>query len=385
MNTWTETAATLMNDEDFGLPLQQDNTWLNEIMPGILQNAVDPLQKAKNIYTWLRDNMTCTNRNSFYLKKSLQSTYKSRSGTEAEINLLMTAMLRAAGLWADPAILSTRSHGYAYALYPLLDRFNYVITRVIVNGQKYYLDASRPLMGFNKLGVDCYNGHVRVIESLAEGVELSADSLQEKSMTSVFIASDEKGRLSANVQHTPGYYESYNIRSDVKEKGLAAYFKELIKDDAGTVISGNKIDSLDKLEEPVSVKYHSLMPAPEADIFYFDPMLFRSWTENPFKSAERLYPVEMPFTIDQTYLLRMDVPTGYTVDEMPKSVVVKLNNQSDGEFEFRTVESGGVISIRSRLKISRTYFAPEEYQMLRQFFDLIVKKQGEQIVFKKKK
>lgn len=383
MNTWAETATVLMADEDFGLPLQEPQAWLTDGMPSILKTATTPLDKAKNIYTWLRDNMTCTGRNTLYLKKSLQSTFKSRTGTVAEINLLLIAMLRAANLQADPVILSTRANGYAYDLYPLIDRFNYVVACVIINGEKYYLDASRPLLGFNKLGADCYNGHARVINAAADGLELTADSLQEKSITSVFIVNDDKGRLSTNIQHIPGYYESYVVRSDVKEKGLSSYFKELVRAEADVQITENKIDALDRLEDPVSIKYSSLVPAPEADIYYFEPISFRAWKENPFKSAERLYPVEMPYKIDQTYLLRMDVPVGYTVDELPKSLIVKLNNHNAGEFEFRAVESGGIISIRSRLKINRTYFAPEEYQMLRDFFDLVVKKQSEQIVFKK--
>jgi hypothetical protein len=81
----------------------------------------------------------------------------------------------------------------------------------------------------------------------------------------------------------------------------------------------------------------------------------------------------------------MDIPAGYTVDELPKPLVLKLNTENDGEFEYRVGESGGIVSLRCRLKLNRTYFAPEEYQMLREFFNLVVKKQNEQIVFKKEK
>jgi hypothetical protein len=37
----------------------------------------------------------------------------------------------------------------------------------------------------------------------------------------------------------------------------------------------------------------------------------------------------MPYAIDETYLLRMDIPAGYVVDELPKQVMVKLN-EADG-------------------------------------------------------
>ena len=54
-------------------------------------------------------------------------------------------------------------------------------------------------------------------------------------------------------------------------------------------------------------------------------------------------------------------------------------------FEYLIQNSGGIISLRSRVKIDHTLYEPAEYEGLREFFNLIVKKHNEQIVFKKKK
>jgi hypothetical protein len=113
-------------------------------------------------------------------------------------------------------------------------------------------------------------------------------------------------------------------------------------------------------------------------------MFGEGYKENPFKSAQRFYPVEMPYTLDETYLLQLQVPEGYVVDELPQQIMVKLNENDDGLFEYRLSESNGTISLRSRLRIKRSLFMPDEYNMLREFFDLVVKKHNEQIVFKKK-
>jgi hypothetical protein len=113
-------------------------------------------------------------------------------------------------------------------------------------------------------------------------------------------------------------------------------------------------------------------------------MFGEGYKENPFKSAQRYYPVEMPYAVDETYLLQLQVPAGYAIDEMPKQMLVKLNEDEDGVFEYRISESNGYISLRSRLRFKRSYFQPDEYEMLREFFNLVVKKHNEQIVFKKK-
>lgn len=386
MGTWEDACSELLKDEDFGYSLNRDNGWLNDIMDDATGRAKDNLEKARNIYAYVRDNMTCTSYSGKYLEKPLKSLLKTRNGNEAEINLLLTAILLKAGFRADPVMLSTRSHGYTYAMYPLMNRFNYVISRLELDGKYYYLDASKPRMGFGRLGTDSYNGHARVINQMATPVDFIADSLMERKLTSVFIINDEKGNLTGNVQQSPGFYESYSLRSRIREKGKEQLFNDIKKGFTGEIeIKKPVIDSLDNYDEPLRLQYEFDIKADNEDIIYFNPMLGEAWKENPFKSAQRVYPVEMPYAIDETYLLRLDIPTGYVIDEMPKQMVVKLNEADDGMFEFRISESGGAISLRSRLRLKRAFFLPEEYETLREFFNLVVKKHSEQIVFKKKK
>ena len=385
MGTWANATGEMMKDEDFGLQLTKDNGWLNDVMSEATGGSKDALEKAQHIFSYLRDNMTCTDYNRKYAEKNLRTVLKSRNGNEAEINLLLTAMLKKADLDAEPVLLSTRSHGYTYAMYPLMDRFNYVISKLNIGGKEYYLDASRPRMGFGRLGYECYNGHARVVNAEATPVEFLSDSLLESKITSVFIINDEKGDFSGSIQQTPGYFESNSMRDRIKEKGRESFFNEYKKGWTGEVeMEKENIDSLNKYDYPLSIKYDFKMKMDKEDILYFNPMFTEGIKENPFKSAQRFYPVEMPYAIDETYLLRLDVPKGYVVDEMPKQLMLKLNEQNDGMFEYRISESNGIISMRSRLRITRAYFLPEEYEMLREFFNYVVKKHNEQIVFKKK-
>jgi hypothetical protein len=295
-------------------------------------------------------------------------------------------MLRYAGLTANPVILSTTEHGYALEMYPMLTSFNYVATQVAANGKDYFLDASYPRLGFGKMPSKCYNGHARAVDEAATPLLFSADSLSERKVTALFISNGEKGKIGGSMNQTSGYYESYNIREQVKDKGEEEFFKEVQKEfGSDVVIKSPRIDSLNRYEDPVSLHYElELSPANE-DIFYINPLFGEAYKKNPFTSAERYYPVEMPYTSDETFLLTMEVPAGYVVDELPKQMVAKLDEQESAFFEYRISQSGSTISLRSRIKINRALFLPEEYQTLREFFNLVVSKQNEQIVFKKKK
>jgi len=107
------------------------------------------------------------------------------------------------------------------------------------------------------------------------------------------------------------------------------------------------------------------------------------YKENPFTAAVRRYPVEMPYKIDETFMLRMQLPDGYVVDELPKSTRVKFNDD-EGLFEYLVSASGDMIQLRTRLSLAKANFPPGDYEGLRDFFSYVIKKQAEQIVFKKK-
>ena len=385
MGNWQTTCAELLKDENFGYSLNRDNGWLSDVVKEAAKNGANDIEKARNIFSYVRDNITCTGHGYKYLENPLKTVLKNRNGNEAEVNLLLTAMLQKAGLSASPVMLSTRSHGLVYQMYPLLDRFNYVIARVTINGADYYLDASEPRLGFGRLKSDAYNGHARVINDEATPLEFVADSLLERKFTSIIIINDEKGNLTGAMKQEPGYYESYNLRNRIKEKGKEQLFNDFKKGfNADIEITESEIDSLNIYEQPLGIHYNFNLPSEKADILYFNPMFSEGMKENLFKSAVRAYPVEMPYTVDETYLLRLDVPEGYVIDELPKQIILKLNEEGDGSFEYRLSESGGTISLLSRIRLKRANFLPEEYDMLREFFNIIVKKHSEQIVFKKK-
>ena len=183
-----------------------------------------------------------------------------------------------------------------------------------------------------------------------------------------------------------GDYESYELRNKIKEEGEEEYFKKMQKSFGIEVTKeSSKIDSLEIYETPISIDYRFKTETNKEDIIYINPMFREAIKENPFKAAERKYPVEMPYTTDETYVATIYVPEGYEVDELPASIKVRLNEQNEGLFEYLIQRSGNIISMRSKIKLDRSFYVPEEYEMLREFFNLVVKKHSEQVVLKKKK
>jgi hypothetical protein len=387
MGNWTKVGESLMDDEDFGLQLGRSNNWLDADVKAIMGNSSSPEEKARKIFAFVRDNFICTSPYGLFMTTNPRNTLKNKKGTVADINLLLICMLRNQGIQADPVIVGTRENGSTQEIYPILNQYNKVICMSTISGKTYYLDASRPRLGFGYLPSNCYNGHARRISKISSPVYLVADSLRERKVTSVIMISNEEASgWQGAFTSLLGYYESLDLRDNIKEKGKEEFVKTIRKEYSQEFdIKTPHVDSLEMYDEPVQVKYDFSYDHGKEDIIYFNPMMAEGYKENPFKSAKRLYPVEMPYIFDETYILSLEIPEGYVLDEMPKPMVLKLNENEDGLFEYRISSSGGNVALRSRIRIKRTLFAPEEYELLREFFNMAVSKQAEQLVFKKKK
>jgi len=385
MGNWQTVSQQQMESEKFGVPINRQNGWLDAAMKEITQGSADKTASAQKIYNYVRDHFASQGGNSIFISEgnSLKDVFTKKSGTEAELNLLLIAMLRHEKITADPVLLSTRSNGVIHPTYPLMDRFNYVICRVLVDSTAYLLDASHPRLAFGRLPVACYNGTARVISSTPEAITIDPTMLQETSNTFVFIENEKNGP-EGTVTTQLGENASLKMRNRMATEKPADYFREVAAGYTGEVKARNGvIDSLGLYDMPVGISYEIKLNLGNEDIIYFNPLLNESIKKNPFSSLKRLYPVEMPYAIDDTYILNMETPEGYKVDEMPKSARVKFND-NEGMFEYLVaVGKDGKIQLRCHLELQRTNFATEDYENLRNFFAYIVSKEGEQIVFKK--
>ena len=388
MSDWPTVSKEILTEDDFGIGLSKNNGWMDDDMKLILAGATTNLDKARRIYYYIKNSIKSTNRRGIWLQKSIKDVYKDKSGSVAEINMLLTAMLAHENLIADPVILSTVDHGYTNEIYPLLDRFNYLICKVTIDTTDYFLDATQSWLGFGHLPQYCYNGHARVINKTAPPVYFLADTLEESKITNITLFNDDSlpAKWEGSFNSVLGYNESSDVREKIIKEGKEDFEKSIRSPYTDEyTISDIAEDNLDSCEKTVDINY-GLMVSEDAsnDIIYFNPMINEGYKENFFKSLDRKYPVEMPYKTDATYILNMEIPKGYEIDELPKSVRVKFND-TEGIFEYIISKSETMITLQSHLKFEKAVFAKDDYKSLRDFFDYIVKKDNEQFVFKKKK
>ncbi|MFY7900710.1 MAG: transglutaminase domain-containing protein, partial [Chitinophagaceae bacterium] len=384
LKDWFSTVVDLMKDPDFGLPLTENNSWMNDELKQI-KEPTDSKLKIKKIYSYVRDNYKCIDYEAMWLSQPLKKTFQTKTGNVADINLLLVAMLKHEGFEACPVILSTKDNGKVNSAMPLLNEYNYVLAKIKLQDESFVLDASHNHLGFGKLVSDCYNGDARIIDKMPLIVNLNPDSLKETKRISLFFSNGEKGEILGSYTKNCGNNESYEVRDFFSTRKKEEYIQSLKKSyPSECQLTNFNIDSLQQLEEPIGITYDLKLNFNNEDIVYFNPLLSEQIVKNPFVSAERMYPVEMNYKENMTYTFNMEIPVGYVVDELPKSARVKLND-NEGMFEYIITSNEGFIQMRTKLILEKATFNPEDYATLRDFYGFVVKKHAEQIVFKKAK
>lgn len=380
INTWPALSSYFLKQRDFQEALTEDNEWIKDL--DNFKTKEPELDVAKDIYYYIQSNYTCTDASDVNGSMDLYDVYRKHKGNVRNINLLLVAMLRHKGIYAEPVMLSTKENGFINPSYPVLDKINYLICHTLIGGKSYLLDATNSVLGFGQLDEKCYNGYARVIKDYPDSLFLSSDILKDVTVSTLTISNDN-GKSSGTYKSQIGDVESAIIRKKMITENTADYFKDLKKDiESEADISNTEIDSLSEKEMPLLVQYNINFKLND-DIVYFKPVISKdALRENPFKASERMLPVEMPYCTDKSYILNMDVPAGYAVDELPKSARISLN-ESDGSFQYLIQQTGDHIQLVCHLKINKTTFYPEDYETLRNFYAFVVAKEGEQIVFKK--
>jgi len=272
--TWNDIANLLLEDEDFGSQIKSAN-YTNEVLSTLLNGKTDEKQKMLALYTFVQKNIKWNGNNSYSPSSTLKKVFNEKIGNSAEVNLLLLAMLREAGIEAYPVVLSTRANGLMSFVHPSISDCNYAIVKAIINKTPILLDATEANMEAGMLPFRCLNGTGRIIsKGNAEEVPL----VNPISNTSTFIAMELKeGKFTGTVLSRGKGLNAFDFREAVKTAGgQKEYFENLKNESTNIQYMDYSYSNLDSLHLPVVKKYNIVLQnetdsESEADILYFNP------------------------------------------------------------------------------------------------------------------
>ncbi|WP_205500649.1 DUF3857 domain-containing protein [Rufibacter psychrotolerans] len=379
---WTALSEELMSDERFGLQLNRTGFFKDEV--AAFRSVQDTLDRLNAIYEFVKKSVKWNGKGGKYVTTSLRKAFDARNGNAADINLMLVAMLRDAGFEAHPVILSTRDNGRA-PFSPIVSRFNYVIAYVQAGNRGLLLDATDPLQPLGLLPRHCLNGSGWLVTKTGgEWVPL-----QSPDRTTELVSADlqvlASGALTGKVNESTSGLWALNQRHAILDAGEEKYLEKLVNSQDQLERKKPVLKNLKELQQPLGLTYDVASAGDDQakDVIYLNPMLLKTPEENPFKLANRKFPVDFAHAREEVYICSFTLPEGYGVEEMPKSLVLALP-ENGGRFTYMVQTQGNKIQVMSKVSLTKAVFYAEEYEFLRQFYTQVVAKHAEQIVLKKK-
>ncbi|MDB5271318.1 MAG: hypothetical protein JWP58_4358 [Hymenobacter sp.] len=387
--TWEKVNSDLLNDDNFGMQLDRAS-FLKAPLQGLAALHPDVSARATAVRQLVMAAVRYDGTNRYSTDASLRKAFDAHRGTSADVNLLLIAALREAGLAANPVLLSTRAHGRVNQNQPLLNQFNYVLALVpLADGKDLLVDATEPLLPCGVLPQRCLNQAGRLITKKPEDgrwVEL-APAQRYVHYQQVALTMDAKGGLTGKVHEEHGGYAGADAREELSSLGEKKYLAQMTRPHSGWTVPKLTVGERENVNKPLALDYEFTQPADDnatADLLYLSPLREFGTEQNPFRHDDRLFPVDFGAPQDETTMVTLTLPAGYELAEIPKPAIVDLP-EGGGRFLCTvTVAAPGVVQLTSRMSLRKPVYAAEEYTQLREFYRLMLEKQNERLIIKKK-
>lgn len=384
---WKDAEDELRKDEKFGRQLKRGKEILDGHIDIVTMGEDIPLNKAQKIYDFIKFWYRWNDVYGIYSEFGIKKAFDTKVGNVGDINLSLVAALRYAGFQVEPILLSTRRNGQVTELYPVISEFNYVIARLTLDGKSYLLDATDDFLPFGSIPERCLNGKGRLLgDDESSWVEIKPVD-KEKNMQMLNLQVQTDGTLKGTVQLTYFGYDALQLRKEISNfSDVKEYIADLDNKLDQIEIVDFKFLNLEDLNKQLVINLTVDLEGVDilkANHFLFNPFLIERWEKNPFRSSERLYPVDFGAPLEEIVILNLTYPTEFKLSELPAKVGLQLPN-SGGRYIYEVKENGNVLSMQSSLLISKAIFSSAEYHYLKELFNQVIAVQHTDLVFERR-
>jgi Domain of Unknown Function with PDB structure (DUF3857)/Transglutaminase-like superfamily len=381
---WETVTKKIYEADDFGSELNKTGYFEDDVKT-LIAGISDRDEKIAIIFNFVKSKVKWNDFTGYSCNDSVKKAYKDGVGNVAEINLMLTAMLRFAGIDANPVILSTRSNGIA--LFPSLSAFNYVISAVEIENDLILLDATEKFAVPNILPNRDLNWLGRLIRKngTSSEVELMPKKLSgEYSLLNYKL--DPKGAIEGNLRRQFTNHNALSFRKNFSAVSKESYLENLENKNNNIEINDyvreNETDFAKPIIESFNFKDSKSFEIIN-DKIYISPLAFLTEKENPFKQEVREYPLDFGFPTNDQFIVNITIPDGYKVESMPKSVNL-ASGENVAAFKYLILNEDNNINIVASSSLNEAIVPADFYDIIKDFYRQMIEKQNEKIVLVKK-
>lgn len=379
-SSWDDVSKQIYKSSSFGAELEKTN-YYKEDLKALLANTTSDEEKLANIFQFVKANVKWNGYYNKFTNEGVRKAYKEKTGNAAEVNLILTSMLREAGLNSNPVLVSSKGNGTP--MFPTLKGFDYVISIVQFPDNSYVLlDATEPYSMPNILPERALNWNGRLITKTGESAWVKlAPSKHATTENMAMVKIDDDLMVNGFIRSKFENTSALNFRKSknhIKDEEL----KEKYEEENHIEIEDFKIVNQEILNKAVirNVKFVSEdLVEGIGNKIYIEPSLFLTKRINPFKLDERKFPVDFATAWKNENKITIQIPKGYTVESIPEPLAIALPDNL-GVFKYQVIQSGNKIKTISSLEFNASIISPQYYSFLKDFYGKIVDKEKEKIV-----
>jgi len=380
---WKAVAKTIYENDHFGWELRLSSYFEKDIDP-LLTKGMSENAKLTAIFDFVKDRMNWNGELGYLCDAGVKKAYAEKAGNAAEINLMLTAMLRHAKLDANPVLVSTRANGIAP--YPTRSAYNYVIAAVKLNDKTILLDATGKYTQPDIIPIRAINWEGRLIKRNGDTEETDlTPKIMSKEAVTVVCSMNPDGTITGKARDQYSDYNAYLFRDKYAGMQQDSYLEKLEGKYKGISVNDYKVTNDKDVTKPLVEDYnftHDMVTDVIGSKLYFSPMLFFKQSENPFRQETRLYPVDFVFPNYDKYAINIKIPDGYTITSLPKSAAISMADNM-GSFKYNVQATDNNVQLLATFEINHAKISSEDYTILKDFFQKMIEKQNEQIVLTK--
>ena len=366
---WNKVAERLYNSDDFGGYLRTNA--VKDVLPQDIKKFYDPLARANKIFDFVKYNYKWNKKDGIIASQNLRQMLKLKSGNAADVNLLLIALLRNAGLEANPLLISTVNNGILNILSSNPSNLNMVLASVKINNQLYFYDATSFASKVNILPKRDWNDFGILLENdKATDLSFSNTNISKKELlvkADIDLQNSEiKGNLS---KKETGLYaiEAYDDFDDNHDK-----YNQACKTDFATNIKEveSKLLPDGDFESQMKFSSSSLMDVVGNKII-LNPLLFLNTGNESFdQKEERKNQIDFISAFTREKKVEITVPNGYKVADLPKPKKIVTDDKEISYF-YKVEYINNKILVSSKVDVLSQNYPKEYYSFFKQIWKII--------------
>lgn len=377
--TWDRIGKDLMDQEDFGRQLNGNN-FLDETVNVTIAGKATNNEKVSAIFEYVKNNFTWNEYHGVTTEKGLRKTFNEKSGNAADINLLLTTMLRKAGLDANPIVLSSLQNGIINYSFPSRSKLNYVIVGVNLENDFYLMDATDKNSQINLLPLRAINDRGFMVNDKGIKEIPLRNSMMTNNKISITADLSTDGSLKgqfSNIRDNYFYmFDKNEIAADPK-----AFEKDFIED-YNFEITDFKTQDNNQNNIRHQFKFDDVKVDVAGNKILFNPFLFVANTKHNLNLEQRNYNIEFGAPITNTNTVKIKIPEGYKVESLPTEKQFTMPDQAGG-YACKVIEKDGYIIAQAQKVIPYSILPAQYYKPLKDFLTNIINAESQQVILVK--